>query len=53
MRKDTKIISEIGISFKKSAENKAIYSIMDVIGSVRLQERQIGIQKNDNSNPAV
>lgn len=48
MRKDTKIISEIGIFFKKSAENKAIYSIMDVISSVRLQERQIGIQKNAN-----
>ena len=53
MRKDTKIISEIGIFFKKSAENKAIYSIMDVISSVRLQERQIGIQKNANCKFSV
>ncbi len=45
MRIDTKIISEIGFYFKKSAENKAICNILDVIGSVRLQERQIGVQK--------
>ena len=48
MRKDTKIISEIGCFFKKSAENKAISSIMDTISTVRLQEKQIGIQKNPN-----
>lgn len=38
MHKDTKIISEIGIFCKKSAKIKAVYSIMDVISSVRLQE---------------
>ena len=48
MRKDTKIIEEIGTFFKKSAQNKAIFSIMDVISTVRLQEKQIGIHKNPN-----
>lgn len=48
MRKDSKIISEIGSFFKKTAENKAINSILNVISNIRLQERQIGIGKKPN-----
>lgn len=53
MRKDTKIISEIGTFFKKTAENKAINQIMAVVSTIRLQEKQIGISKKPNCKYTV
>ena len=52
MHKNTTIIAEIGTFFKKSAENKAINSIMYLISNIRLQERQIGFCKQPNTHAA-
>lgn len=53
MRKGTNIISELSGFFKENDENRAIYSIMNVLDHIRISEKQIGVHKNPNCKMTI
>ena len=53
MRKGTNIISELSGFFKENDENRAIYSIMNVLNHIRINEKQIGVHKNPNCKMTI
>lgn len=53
MLKSTHIISELDSFFAKKDSNKAINSIMVVMRSLRMSERQLGVSKHPNSQYSV